>query len=120
MQNLQSRTGEMMMFRQLTQRVARLESRCAERRIQILDKGATDKLSRLSPDERRARIRLLTQRLMRARGITPARDETLVSQVVLAARTMKGFSNDLIPTLRRIFGGESNHMDRPSSALESD
>lgn len=88
---------------QLTKRVARLESRCEEWRIQIERERATAKLSQLTPGERRVRIRLLTHRLMKARRIIPAGDESLADAAVRAAWTIAGFSTHLIPTLRLIF-----------------
>ncbi len=87
----------------LTKRVARLESRSEDLREQIQKERATATFSQLTADERRARIRLLTQRLMNFRRITPVGDESLTDAAVRAACTMKGFSTCLIPTLRRIF-----------------
>src|SRR5260370_25094461 len=95
---------------QLTWRVARLESRCEELQIQIQRERAAAKLSQLTPDERRARIRFLTHRLMKARNIDPAGDESLADAAVRAVCTMKGFSTSLIPTLRRIFGEEPDAL----------
>jgi hypothetical protein len=92
-----------MLRTQLTQRVARLESRCEGSRIQTQRERAAAKISQLTPDERRARIRLLTHRLMKAQRITPAHDESLTDAAVRAACTMTGFSTRLIPTLRGIF-----------------
>ena len=88
---------------QLTQRVARLESGYEESRIRLQRERAAAEASQLTPDERRAKIRLLTARLMKARSITPAHDESLTDAAVRAACTMKGFSTRLIPTLSRIF-----------------
>jgi hypothetical protein len=86
---------------QMMRRVARLEATCKKRPIQA-------PLSILTPEERVARIRLLTHRLMNARGISPSGDESLADAAVRAASTMKGFSPHLIPTLMRIFGDEQS------------
>lgn len=99
---------------QLTQRIARLESRFADWRDQIERECLIASLSPLAPDERRARIRVLTHRLMKVRGIAPAGDESLADAAVRAACTMKGFSARLIPRLRRIF--EEQPLALPATA----
>ena len=86
---------------QLMQRVARLETRRNELQIQ-------GHVLVLSPEERLARIRLLTHRLMSVRGIAPNGDESLADAAVRAASTINGFSTRLVPTVRRIFRDEQS------------
>ena len=95
----------------LSRRLSRLEKLFSHPKEQDARESMFAEASRLTPTERRARIRTLSGRVMRVRGIQAKCDETIEDAAVRALHTiMASPSSGLIEALRTAYEDVNGDM----------